>query len=635
MLPLESRVDAVAPSIERVLAAQAERLPANPAVVFSGGPPLSYRRLHQQALGIGARLRDAGVGGGDRVAAVIPNGPGMAAAFLGVATAAACAPLNPAYTSAEFDFYLADLDARAVVVSSKSDSPVRDVARKRGIAVLEFSGRTEPEGWVFGFDGPVGGSSPPPEGLADPQTVALVLHTSGTTSRPKMIQLSHANICASAASIRATLRLTEADRCLNVMPLFHIHGLVGALLASLTGGGSVVCTPGFSPEHVFDWLEESEATWYTAVPTMHQEVLARVAANREAIGRCRLRFIRSSSAALAPEVMSGVERAFNVPVIEAFGMTEASHQIASNPLPPGRRLPGSVGVAAGAEIAIMDPSGRPLAAGETGEIVVRGRGVTGGYEGNADANATAFRDGWFRTGDLGRLDHDGYLFITSRLKEIVNRGGEKISPREIDEALLEHPSVAQAAAFAVPHPSLGEDLVVAVVLRPGSRADQSELREFLFSRLSDFKVPSQIVFVETLPTGNTGKVQRTTLHEKLGALLHRPFVAPEKEIERSVEAIFREVLECGSLSIHDNFFALGGDSLKGIRVIARINEDHGLQLPAVSLFRHPSIAEMAMSIERSAALHREEEAALSAEIQALSDEEVERLLRESNEQPRR
>jgi acyl-CoA synthetase (AMP-forming)/AMP-acid ligase II len=386
---------------------------------------------------------------------------------------------------------------------------------------------------------------------------------------------------------------------------------------------------------VFDWLEESEATWYTAVPTMHQEVLARVAANREAIGRCRLRFIRSSSAALAPEVMSGVERAFNVPVIEAFGMTEASHQIASNPLPPGRRVPGSVGVAAGAEIAIMDPSGRPLAAGETGEIVVRGRGVTGGYEGNADANATAFRDGWFRTGDLGRLDRDGYLFITSRLKEIVNRGGEKISPREIDEALLEHPSVAQAAAFAVPHPTLGEDLVVAVVLRPGSRADQSELREFLFSRLSDFKVPSQIVFVETLPTGNTGKVQRTTLHEKLGALLHRPFVAPEREIERSVEAIFREVLECGSLSIHDNFFALGGDSLKGIRVIARINADHGLQLPAVSLFRHPSIAEMAMSIERSAALHREEEAALSAEIQGLSDEEVERLLRESNEQPRR
>jgi acyl-CoA synthetase (AMP-forming)/AMP-acid ligase II len=325
-----------------------------------------------------------------------------------------------------------------------------------------------------------------------------------------------------------------------------------------------VCTPGFAPVHFFEWLEEPRPTWYTAVPTMHQEVLARVPANREQVARSVLRFIRSSAAALAPEVMGGLERAFNVPVIEAFGMTEASHQIASNSLPPGRRLPGSVGVAAGADAAIVDSSGRPLSAGQTGEIAIRGRAVTRGYERDPEANATAFQDGWFRTGDLGRLDPEGYLYITSRLKEIVNRGGEKISPREIDEVLLEHTSVAQAAAFAVPHPSLGEDLAVAVVLRAGSRADESELREFLFSRLSDFKVPSQIVFVETIPKSDTGKVQRTTLHEKLGALLHRPFVAPGSEIERAVEAIFREVLECGALSVHDNFFALGGDSLKGI-----------------------------------------------------------------------
>jgi acyl-CoA synthetase (AMP-forming)/AMP-acid ligase II len=393
----------------------------------------------------------------------------------------------------------------------------------------------------------------------------------------------------------------------------------------------VVCTPGFAPGQFFEWLDEFEPTWYTAVPTMHQEVLARAGANREAVGRSRLRFIRSSSAALAPEVMSGVERAFNVPVIEAFGMTEASHQIASNPLPPGRRKPGSVGVAAGAEVAIMDGSGRLLPAGETGEIAVRGRGVTRGYEGNPEANAAAFSDGWFRTGDLGRLDHDGYLFITSRLKEIVNRGGEKVSPREVDEALLEHPSVAQAAAFAVPHPSLGEDLAAAVVLRPGSRADQAELRGFLFSRLSVFKVPSQIVFVEAIPKGDTGKVQRTTLHEKLGGLLQRPFVAPGNDVERSVEAIFRDVLECGALGVHDNFFGLGGDSLKGARLIARINAKHGLQLPAVTVFRHPSIAEIALCIDRAVILPGDEEAALSAEIEALSDEEVERLLRESDE----
>jgi len=608
--------------------------PDAPALLAPGRPPLTFAGLWEQSRDLAGRLESLGASHSTRVAIVIPNGPEAAAAFLGVAACAPCVPLNPAARTSEVRFYLEDTRAQVLIVRKGDRGPARSVADELGVKVVEIEVHAADEaGRVRLSRGVVERGRMP--GFSAPDDIALVLYTSGTTAGPKMVPLTHANLTASAGNIARHLALSPADRCLNVMPLFHIHGLVGALLASLTGGGSVVCTPGFSPEHVFDWLEESGATWYTAVPTMHQEVLARVAANREAIGRCRLRFIRSSSAALAPEVMSGVERAFNVPVIEAFGMTEASHQIASNPLPPGRRVPGSVGVAAGAEIAIMDPSGRLLEAGETGEIVVRGRGVTGGYEGNADANATAFRDGWFRTGDLGRLDHDRYLFITSRLKEIVNRGGEKISPREIDEALLEHPSVAQAAAFAVPHPSLGEDLAVAVVLRPGSRAEQSELREFLFSRLSDFKVPSQIVFVETLPTGNTGKVQRTTLHEKLGALLHRPFVAPEKEIERSVEAIFREVLGCGSLSIHDNFFALGGDSLKGIRVIARINADHGLQLPAVSLFRHPSIAEIAMSIERSAALHREEEAALTAEIQALSDEEVERLLRESNEQPRR
>jgi oxalate---CoA ligase len=621
-------------SIGSLLRDRALERPDAPALLAPGRPPLTFAGLWEQSRDLAGRLESLGASHSTRVAIVIPNGPAAAAAFLGVAACAPCVPLNPAARTSEFRFYLEDTRAQVLIVLKGDRGPARSVADELGVKVVEIEVHAADEAGRVRFSPGVAERGRMP-GFSAPDDIALVLYTSGTTAGPKMVPLTHANLTASAGNIARHLALSPADRCLNVMPLFHIHGLVGALLASLTGGGSVVCTPGFSPERVFDWLEESEATWYTAVPTMHQEVLARVAANREAIGRCRLRFIRSSSAALAPEVMSGVERAFNVPVIEAFGMTEASHQIASNPLPPGRRVPGSVGVAAGAEIAIMDPSGRPLAAGETGEIVVRGRGVTGGYEGNADANATAFRDGWFRTGDLGRLDHDGYLFITSRLKEIVNRGGEKISPREIDEALLEHPSVAQAAAFAVPHPSLGEDLAVAVVLRPGSRADQSELREFLFSRLSDFKVPSQIVFVETLPTGNTGKVQRTTLHEKLGALLHRPFVAPEKEIERSVEAIFREVLECGSLSIHDNFFALGGDSLKGIRVIARINADHGLQLPAVSLFRHPSIAEMAMSIERSAALHREEEAALSAEIQALSDEEVERLLRESNEQPRR
>ena len=621
-------------SIWSLVRERALERPDAPAIVAPGRPALTFADLWEHSRDMADRLGSLGVSHATRVAVVVPDGPEAAAAFLGVAGCAVCAPLNPASPAAELRFFLEDLRAQVVIMRKGDRGPARSVADEAGVQVVEIEALAGARAGRFALlAGPAARGGTPD--FSAPDDVALVLYTSGTTARPKMVPLSHANLAGSASSIARHLALSSADRCLNVMPLFHIHGLVGALLASLAGGGSVVCTPGFSAPRFFEWLEEFRPTWYTAVPTMHQEVLARAPGSRETIERCRLRFIRSSSAALAPEIMAGLERAFDAPVIEAFGMTEASHQIASNPLPPGRRVPGSVGVAAGAEIAILDTSGRLLAAGETGEIAVRGRGVTRGYEGNPEANAAAFTDGWFRTGDLGRLDRDGYLFITSRLKEIVNRGGEKISPREVDEVLLEHPSVAQAAAFAVPHPSLGEDLAAAVVLRPGARTDQAELREFLFSRLSGFKVPSQIVFVEEIPKGGTGKVQRTTLHEKLGASLHRPYVAPRSELERAVEAVFRDVLECGALGVHDNFFGLGGDSLKGARLIARVNAEHGLDLPAVTVFRHPDIAQIAASIERARTLRRAEEAALSAEIEALSDEEVERLLRESDEQPRR
>ena len=575
MVQVGSGIDGGAPSIERLLAAQAERAPDAPALMFSGGAPVSYGGLYRQVQAIGARLHAAGVGRHDRVAVVLPNGPGMAVAFLGVATAAGCAPLNPGYTAPEFDFYLADLGARAVIVSSGSESPVRDVARKRGIAVLEFSDRGEAGGRVFGLDGPSGGSPLPPEGPADPQTVALVLHTSGTTSRPKMIRLSHANVCASAGNIRSTLRLSQDDRCLNVMPLFHIHGLIGALLASLAGGASVVCTPGFSPVHFFDWLEEFHPTWYTAVPTMHQEVLARAGASREVIAGCRLRFIRSSSAALAPEIMAGLERAFDAPVVEAFGMTEASHQIASNPLPPAPRKPGSVGRPAGCEVAILDENGRSLPSGERGEIAIRGANVT------TDRPPDA---AWFRTGDVGFLDGDGYLFISGRIKEIINRGGEKIAPSEIDHVLLGHPGVGQAVTCAVPDARLGEDVIAVVVRRPGSTLTERELREFASTRIAAFKVPRRVMFVEQIPKGPTGKIQRIGLAKKLGIeslAFAQPgsgavFEAPGSETESVIARAWSEVLGIERVGLHDNFFELGGDSLGAVDAIERVKARLGV-----------------------------------------------------------
>lgn len=328
--------------------------------------------------------------------------------------------------------------------------------------------------------------------------------------------LTHDNLCASARHIVGTLQLSGADRCLNVMPLFHIHGLVAGLLAPLAAGGSVFCPPGFSALKFFGWLAEARPSWYTAVPTMHQAILDRAERNREIVESTSLRFIRSSSASLPPQVIAQLEATFEAPVIEAYSMTEAAHQMTSNPLPPEERKPGSVGIAAGPEVTVLGDDGGPLPAGEVGEVAIRGPNVMAGYLNNPAANAAAFTNGWFRTGDQGTLDTSGYLRITGRLKEIINRGGEKVSPREVDEVLLDHPAVALALTFALPHAKLGEEVAAAIVLKPGYSADEQAIRAYAAGRLADFKVPRRVVFVEQIPTGPTGKLQRIGLAQKLG-----------------------------------------------------------------------------------------------------------------------
>src|SRR5207248_4557193 len=278
------------------------------------------------------------------------------------------------------------------------------------------------------------------------------------------------------------LQLTPDDVCLNIMPLFHIHGLMAAVLSSLAAGAQVHCSPGFNALRFFNWLHEVRPTWYTAVPTMHQAILTRAARHGEELGRTRLRLIRSSSASLAPQVMAELERTFRCPVIEAYGMTEAAHQMTSNPLPPRERRPGAVGVPAGPEVAIMDEDGLLVPRGRVGEVVIRGANVMPGYENNPEANEDAFLDGWFRTGDQGVLEPDGFLRLTGRLKELINRGGEKIAPIEIDVVLLAHPAVQQCVTFAVPHSKLGEDIAAAIVLREGMTCTERDLRELTARR---------------------------------------------------------------------------------------------------------------------------------------------------------
>jgi acyl-CoA synthetase (AMP-forming)/AMP-acid ligase II/acyl carrier protein len=598
------------------------KFPEKVAVTAPGKSGLSYRALADRIDSVQAALNRFGLGRDDRIAVALPNGPEMAVMFLGVACSAACAPLNPNYRAEEFDFYLSDLAVKALIIDAASDSPARTVARSRGIDVIELSSVAEASAGAFSLRGcakQVVDSRP-----AKADDIALLLHTSGTTSRPKLVPLLHSNLCASAFNISRTLRLSPDDRCLNAMPLFHIHGLVAALLASLAAGGSVVCAHDFLASGFFDWMAEFRPSWFTAVPTMHQAVLARAKEHTAVVADHGLRFIRSSSAALPAPVMAELESVFKVPVIEAYGMTEAAHQMASNPLPPARRKPRSVGMAAGPEIAIMDDAGALLAPGMSGEVVICGANVTPGYENNAPANQASFADGWFRTGDQGYLDADGYLFLTGRLKEIINRGGEKISPREVDDALLEHPAVAQAVAFALPHPTLGEDIAAAVVLKEKHSASTHAIREFLFERLAGFKIPTQIVIVPAIPKGPTGKLQRIGLAEKLADHLKQQHAAPRNEFERIVAEMFAEVLKIERFGINDNFFALGGDSLRATQVMTRVAAIFDIDLPNIVVFRSPTVAELAAEIAESMKTID----SLSADILAglYSTEELEKLL---------
>ncbi len=486
-----------------------------PAIGAPGRPGLTHGALRAHMRATAATLNRLGLGRNDRIAIILPNGPEMASAFVSVAACATTAPLNPAYRADELDFYLSDIGARAILVGREETGPAIDVAEKRGIAVLRLDfAETDPAG-RFAIDGPAVGPAVA-TGPAEEGDIALLLHTSGTTSRPKLVPLSHANLAAAARNVVTALALAPEDRCLNVMPLFHIHGLIAAVTGSLSAGASVFCTPGFNALKFFAWLGEAAPSWYTAVPTMHQAILARAPRNAEAVAASRLRFIRSASSSLPAQVMAELEGTFRCPVIEAYGMTEATHQMTSNPLPPAARKPGSVGLPVGLEVAIMAESGSLRPAGTQGEIVIRGPSVTAGYEKNPEANESAYAHGWFHTGDQGIMDGDGYVRITGRLKEIINRGGEKIAPLEVDEVLMDHPAIAQVVTFAMPHDKLGEDVAAAVVLREGQSASEADIRTFAATRLADFKVPRKVLILDEIPKGATGKLQRIGLAAKLG-----------------------------------------------------------------------------------------------------------------------
>jgi acyl-CoA synthetase (AMP-forming)/AMP-acid ligase II/aryl carrier-like protein len=590
-------------SIPQILIHQAEPAPDAAAILAPGRHPLTYGCLRRQISYVGKTLRTIGVNRNDRVALVLPDGPEMAVAFLAVAASATCAPLNPAYSADEFAVYLADLRAKALIVQAGVPSPARTVSRRMGLCVIELAPMLEAEAGLFTLTGDAQNTLGHHE-FALPDDVALVLHTSGTTTRPKIVPLTHINICTAADSWRMALALTESDRCLDVLPLFHVYGLIGTLFASLTAGGSVVCPPAFSVPTFFASMAEFCPTWYAAVPALHQAILMRAAQYHDIIARCPLRFIRSGAAPLPLPVLTALEQVFNAPVLKGYGITEASGRITSDPLPPQQRKASSVGVAVGVEVASIDEEGMLLPRGEIGEIVVRGPNVIRGYDNDLPATRDAFTNGWFRTGDRGYLDADGYLFITGRLKEIINRGGETIAPQEVDDVFMEHPAVAQAVTFAVPHARWGEDVTTAVVLRQNAAATEPELRRFVASRLAGFKVPSQVLIVETIPVSTTGKLLRRSLAEQLGLAapsddqraLHTAYTAPYTPLEEMLTGLWAKVLDVERVGTYDNFFQLGGDSLLATQLLSRIREVTHVEVSFRTFFETPTVADIARHI---------------------------------------
>ena len=580
--------------------------PQGIALQSPDGSSVTYKQLSSNIKSIGDQLMDVGLERGDVLALVAPDGVSMVQSILGSISVCVCAPLNPAYSDEEFQKYFVALGAKAVLVDGLIETQARTAASAIQMPLIEM--RTDDGVFSLSIS-----SLPAVElhnGIRIAVDTALLLFSSGTTGLPKLIPLTHDNINVSAHNIAQTLQLNHLDRSLSVMPLFLIHGLVGSTHASLVSGGSVVCCKGFDAAEFCRLVRDYKPTWYSAVPTIHHAIEKFVLAQHEAVTGHSLRFIRSSSSPLSSALMAQLEQLFEVPVVEAFGMTEAAHQVASNPLPPGCRKAGSVGLATGAEVTIFDVSLRnQLCSGMTGEIAIRGASVTSGYLNDGVTIVGAYVGDWLLTGDLGYIDESGYVFITGRRKEMINRGGEKISPAEIDRVLLEHSDVVQAAAFGVSHDTLGEALVAAVVLKENTRISEAEIRSFVAERVALFKIPAKVFIVETIPTTDTGKPQRHLLTERYSGPSKHQLVISAEQLQTRLLSIWAEVLGKDDLCIDDNFFLLGGDSLHAAQVASRIASGLDTVVPLRWLFESPTVGELAQRIE--AERTGDEEAVLS------------------------
>ncbi len=543
------------------------------------------------------RLNDRGIGRGDRVALVIPERPEMAAAYLAVCDAATVVPLNPESTEREFAANFVRTKVDAVIVSVAADTAARRAAEPLGLPLIHLHPRPDAAAGVFELDG---GrlDRPVRREVAAPGDIARVQMTSGTTARPKLVPMSQSLLVRRAHCEVAALGLRPTDRCLSFRPLFLSGGLNTDLLVPLSAGGAIVVPAGFDADDFYGYLDDFGVTWYSGGPAYHEAILDRAPGHADVIARSALRFVRSASHRLMPDLMQRLEQTFGVPCLERFGGTEAG-LITRNPPPPGERRPGTAGLPFDNEVAIVDAAGRRLGVGDAGEVIVRGPNVFTGYEDDPEATAAAFIDGWFRTGDLGRFDADGYLTVIGRLKEVINRGGQKVSPSEVEEVLSRHPQVAECMCFALPHPTLGEEVAAAVVLRPTADAGERELQAFLRACLAEYKVPRRIVFRASLPRGPHGKLARIGASARLGMGAGSgvrgsganadppPTAAPRRArppMITALAALWADVLRLPDVDADENFFVLGGDSLRAASLVSAVSETFGVRLSLNSIF---------------------------------------------------
>ncbi len=595
-------------TVAALLRAQAGQRPDQIALIVPGRAGLCYRDLWAQAQALAAAWPVPATGGPPRIATALEGRSEMAAAWLAVSSSATCVPLDPAAQPAELRKLLVATGAHAVLLEAGAPTSARSVALELGLPLIEvLLDPARPAGTLDLASAPLPARRELPQ--RRPDDTALIVRTSGTTGEPKLVELSQEMVLAGARALAGHFQLSAADCSLNTRPMFHVAGLIVNTLSTVVSGGRMLSVPMQDPEEFFAAVADYEPTWFSGVPTMHQWLLAHAELYRRKAPHHRFRFLRSAAAALPPATLHKLETLTGAPVIETYGMSERT-PIAGNPMPPGIRKPGTVGFALGVELDLLDGDGRSVPRGEEGEVTIRGP-VAGTQPGQ-----------WFRTGDLGRFDDDGYLCLTGRIKDLINRGGQKLLPREIEDALLEHPGVLQAAAFRVAHPTLGEDVAAAIVPAAGAAPQPAQLREFLLSRLAPYKVPSSFTFIDALPVNASGKVRRDALAALAAAQAAAASDDAVGETERRVAAIIGELLGTASIPRDASFFALGGDSLAGARVMAQVGRAFHIEVAVDLLFRHPTVAELASAIDSLVAAPQR----IAEEIDSLSDDEVMRLL---------